>query len=51
MPNMPMPDISNMRPQQWKFSLGYLAWVILTIWFLHSMFTPPQPRECPTAIS
>ncbi len=35
----------NLRTQQWKFSLGYLVWVILTIWFLHSMFTPPQPRE------
>src|SRR5579862_8433373 len=35
----------NLRSQQWKFSLGYLAWVILTIWFLHSMFTPAQPRE------
>ncbi len=35
----------NIRPQQWKFTLGYLAWVILTIWFLHSIFTPPQPRE------
>jgi cell division protease FtsH len=40
-----MPNMPNLRPQQWKFSLGYLAWVILTIWFLHSMFTPPQPRE------
>ena len=35
----------NIRPQQWKFTLGYLAWVILTIWFLHSIFTPAQPRE------
>lgn len=39
-----MPNVPNMRPQQWKFTLGYLAWVILTIWFLHSIFTPPQPR-------
>ncbi len=37
-----MPTI---RPQQWKFTLGYLAWVILTIWFLHSIFSPAQPRE------
>ena len=42
MPNMPsMPKI---RPQQWKFTLGYLAWVILTIWILHSMFTPREAR-------
>jgi cell division protease FtsH len=39
-----MPNMPNLRPQQWKFTLGYLAWVILTIWFLHSIFTPPQPR-------
>jgi cell division protease FtsH len=37
-----MPTI---RPQQWKFTLGYLAWVILTIWFLHSIFSPAAPRE------
>ncbi len=37
--------MSNLRPQQWKFTLGYLAWMILTIWFLHSIFNPPQPRE------
>jgi len=40
-----MPNMPNLRPQQWKFTLGYLAWVILTIWFLHAIFTPPQPRE------
>lgn len=39
-----MPNVPKMRPQQWKFTLGYLAWVILTIWFLHSIFTPPQPH-------
>lgn len=39
-----MPEMPKMRPQQWKFTLGYVAWVILTIWFLHSLFTPPQPR-------
>jgi cell division protease FtsH len=37
--------VPNLRSQQWKFSLGYLVWMALTIWFLHSMFTPPQPRE------
>ena len=42
-----MPNMPNIRPQQWKFTLGYLAWVILTIWMLHSIFTPPQPREVP----
>jgi len=42
MPNMP--NVPKMRPQQWKFTLGYLAWVILTIWFLHSIFSPPQPH-------
>jgi cell division protease FtsH len=39
-----MPNVPKMRPQQWKFTLGYLAWVILTIWFLHSIFAPPQPH-------
>jgi cell division protease FtsH len=37
--------VPNLRSQQWKFSLGYLVWMALTIWLLHSMFTPPQPRE------
>jgi len=39
-----MPNMPNLRPQQWKFTLGYLAWMILTIWFLHAIFTPAQPR-------
>src|SRR5579864_8122206 len=35
----------NLRKQQWKFTLGYLLWVIFMIWFMHAMFAPPQPRR------
>jgi len=35
----------NLRSQQWKFSLIYLVWVVLAIWWLRSAFAPPQPAE------
>ena len=35
----------NLNPKQWKFTLIYLLWVVLSIWMLHLLFTPPQPRE------
>jgi cell division protease FtsH len=35
----------NLNKQQWRFTLGYLLWMILAIWLLHSIFAPPQPRE------
>jgi cell division protease FtsH len=35
----------DVRKQQWKFTLGYLIWVVIMIWVMRSMFTGPQPRE------
>ncbi len=36
---------ANLNKQQWKFTLGYIVWMILAIWGLHAFFAPPQPRE------
>ena len=38
-----MPQTLN--KQQWKFTFVYLLWVFLAIWFLHALFSPPQPRQ------
>ncbi|HTR37018.1 MAG TPA: ATP-dependent zinc metalloprotease FtsH [Bryobacteraceae bacterium] len=35
----------SLNKQQWKFTIGYLLWVVLTIWFLREIFAPPQPKE------
>ena len=35
----------NLSQQQWKFTLIYLLWVILAIWSLRVMFSPPQPQQ------
>ena len=35
----------DVRKQQWKFTLGYLIWVVIMIWVTRSMFSGPHPRE------
>ena len=35
----------SLNKQQWKFTVVYLLWVVLTIWFLREIFSPPQPKE------
>ncbi|HEX6898059.1 MAG TPA: ATP-dependent zinc metalloprotease FtsH [Bryobacteraceae bacterium] len=43
-----MPNVSNMRnvrKQQWKFTLGYLVWVLVMIWVTRALFSTPQPKQ------
>ena len=35
----------DVRKKQWKFTLGYLIWVVVMIWLMRSMFTQPQPSQ------
>src|SRR5579871_6692552 len=35
----------NLNKQQWSFTVVYLIWVLLAIWFIQSLFSSPQPRE------
>ncbi len=39
-----MPATLSQKPQ-WKFTLGYLVWFALMIWFFRTAFSPSQPRE------
>jgi cell division protease FtsH len=36
---------ADLRKQQRNFTLIYLVWFFLAIWFFRSAFTAPQPRE------
>ncbi|HEY7335203.1 MAG TPA: ATP-dependent zinc metalloprotease FtsH [Bryobacteraceae bacterium] len=36
---------TKLRNRQWKFTLGYLIWIVIAIWLLRSSFSGPQPRE------
>jgi cell division protease FtsH len=40
-----LPATRTLNPQQWKFTLGYLLWMAVSIWALHSLFAPPPPHE------
>ena len=40
-----MATTRDVRKQQWKFSLGYLLWVIVLIWVMRATFATPQPRQ------
>src|SRR5579883_2291528 len=44
MPNVSS-NVRNVTKQQWKFTLGYLIWVIFMIWVTRGMFAQPQPRQ------
>ncbi len=36
---------NNLNKQQWRFTLVYLVWVILAIWSLRALFSPPKVKE------
>ncbi|HTS49159.1 MAG TPA: ATP-dependent metallopeptidase FtsH/Yme1/Tma family protein, partial [Bryobacteraceae bacterium] len=35
----------DVRKKQWKFTLGYLIWVVIMIWLTRAMFTQAQPSQ------
>jgi cell division protease FtsH len=35
----------KLSTKQWRFSLVYLLWAVLAIWFLRTTVSPAQPRE------
>lgn len=36
---------THLGKRQWKFTLGYLVWFIVAIWFLRTTFAPAEPRD------
>src|SRR5579883_3326314 len=35
----------KLSTKQWRFSLVYLLWAVLAIWYLRTAVSPPQPRD------